>query len=363
MKIATIVGARPQFIKAALISAAINREAVSGGKIREVLINTGQHYDYNMSRKFFEELNISKPDYNLNVGSAPYASQMAKMMRRIESVLKRERPDAVLVYGDTNSTLAASLAASKLNIPLCHVEAGLRSYDKSMPEEINRLIVDNLSTILFCPTDRAVRNLKKEDIVKDVHAVGDIMYELAMKMEKAASKRSNILKRLKLKPKRYILATIHRQANTDTRSNLCSIVKAFCRITGIIVFPVHPRTQKMLKRFGLWQSLKKSKNIKMIPPVGYIDMICLEKNASKIITDSGGVQKEAYFFKIPCITIRDRTEWTETLNNGWNSIVGTSPDRIVAAVQKNVTGKPYLNYYGNGRTSAKIVNILKRIRV
>ena len=363
MKLVTIIGARPQFIKAALISERIRKSSGKSKKITEVLINTGQHYDYNMSKKFFEELDIPEPDYDLNVGSGPYARQMAKMMEGIEAVLKKEKPGAVMVYGDTNSTLAGALVAAKLNIKLCHVEAGLRSYDKSMPEEINRLITDNLSAVLFCPTERAAKNLRKENIRKGVYDVGDIMYELAMKMEKAASERSDILKKLGIRPNGYILATVHRQASTDIRSNLRSIVTAFCRIKSILVFPVHPRTQKMLKRFGLLQALKKVKNIKIMPPVGYIDMICLEKNAAKIITDSGGVQKEAYFFKVPCITLRNRTEWAETLNNSWNCIVGTDTDKIVEAAQKSMSKRPYLNYYGNGRTSERIVNILKRMKV
>jgi len=362
MKIATIIGARPQFIKAALLSERIRKDKSGDKKITEILINTGQHYDYNMSKMFFEELNIPKPDYNLNVRAGPYASQMAKMMQGIEAIVKKEKPDAILVYGDTNSTLAGSLVAVMLNIPLYHIEAGLRSYDKSMPEEINRLIADNLSTLLFCPTDRAVKNLRKENIRKGVYLVGDIMYELAMKTEKAASKESDILRRFKIRPKKYILATVHRQASTDIKSNLRSIVKAFCRMRNVVVFPVHPRTQKMLKKFGLWKLLKKSKNVKIIPPIGYIDMICIEKNASKIITDSGGVQKEAYFFKVPCITLRDNTEWAETLHGGWNSVVGTGADKIVKAVQRDVKEKPWLNYYGTGRTSGQILNILKKMK-
>lgn len=362
VRIATIVGARPQFIKAALISEKIRKNRSFSKKIKEVLINTGQHYDYNMSKKFFKELNIPSPDYNLNVGSVPHITQIAKMMKKIEIVLKKEKPDAVLLYGDTNSTLAGALVAARLNIPLCHVEAGLRSYDNTMPEEMNRVLTDRLSAILFCPTAQAVKNLKKENIEKGVYLVGDIMYELALKMSGIAPKNSDILKELNLKPRRYILATVHREANTDIRSNLHSIVNAFLSIKDTIVFPVHPRTNKMLKALNLWQRLKKSKNIKIIPPVGYIDMICLEKNASKIITDSGGVQKEAYFFKVPCITLRDRTEWTETLKNGWNILVGTDADRIVAASGKKNLDRPHPGYYGNGRTSESIVNILSKER-
>lgn len=362
MKIATVVGARPQFIKAALLSEAMRKKYNGYRRIREVLVNTGQHYDYNMSKKFFNELNIPQPAYNLRVGSGSKVTQITLMMQRIGNVLKKEKPDAVLVYGDTNSTLAGALVAGRLHIPLCHVEAGLRSYDKSMPEEMNRVLTDHLSTVLFCPTRQAVKNLKKENISKGVYNVGDIMYELALKMSAIASKKSNILKRADLKRRQYILATVHRESNTDIKQNLSSIVNAFCRIKDTIVFPVHPRTKKMLKAFNLWRQLEGAKNIKMISPIGYIDMIYLEKNSSKIITDSGGVQKESHFFKVPCITLRDRTEWLETLSNGWNILAGTDTAKIIKACRGNRMVGPHSNYYGDGRTSEKIIKILSKER-
>jgi len=360
MKIATIIGARPQFIKAALLSGNIKKDRSGLVRIREVFINTGQHYDYNMSKKFFEELNIPAPDYDLNIGSAPRAAQIAGMMKKIEAVLKKEKPEAVLVYGDTNSTLAGALVASSLNIPLCHIEAGLRSYDLSMPEESNRVITDRLSKMLFCPTLEAVKNLKKESIIKGVYMVGDIMYELARKTAKIASARSSILSLLGIVPKRYTLATVHRQANTDIRQNLKSIIDAFQMIDDVIVFPVHPRTEKMLKRFGLWSTVKKMKNVKMIPPVGYVDMICLEKNAAAILTDSGGVQKEAYFFKVPCITLRDNTEWVETVKSGWNTLAGADTVKIIRAYKRLKARKAHPDYYGDGNTSKRIIGILKK---
>lgn len=358
MKIVTIIGARPQFIKAALISGNIRNNRDYRKRIKEVLVNTGQHYDYNMSKSFFNELDIPRPAYDLNVGSAPHVAQVAAMMLGIDGILKKEKPDAVLVYGDTNSTLAGALTAARSKIPVYHVEAGLRSYDKSMPEETNRVLTDHVSSILFCPTRQAVENLEKENIREGVYNVGDIMYELAIDMSKTASKRSGIMKRLGLKKKGYILATIHRESNTDIKSNLSSIAAALRRIDTDIVFPVHPRTKKMLKAFGLLKKLETGKRIKIIPPVGYLDMICLENNARKIITDSGGVQKEAFFFRVPCITLRENSEWTETLNNGWNRLVGTDAGKIVAAAQKKYALGPHPAYYGNGSTSDKIINII-----
>lgn len=359
MKIATVIGARPQFIKAALVYEALRIDTDSKLKIKEILIHTGQHYDYNMSKKFFEELDIRRPDYNLSVGSAPYVRQITKMMQKLEVVLKKERPDIVMVYGDTNSTLAGALAGAGVHIPVCHVEAGLRSYDKSMPEEINRVLTDHLSSILFCPTKGAVNNLHKENIKKGIYFVGDIMYELAVKAIKVAQKKSRILKGLKLEPKKYILATVHRQANTDIKANLQSIVNAFGKIKTSVIFPVHPRTEKMLKKFGLFNVLTNQKNVIAIKPVGYLDMISLECNAAKIITDSGGVQKEAYFFKIPCLTLRNETEWVETLENKWNILVGANARKIATEANNDRRPGKYLNYYGNGDTSRKIVNILR----
>ena len=359
MKIVTVVGARPQFIKAALITEAIGRSKHLKPKIEEVLVNTGQHYDYNMSKVFFEDLNIRMPDYELNVNSPCSINQITRMMQKLKLVFKKEGPELVLVYGDTNSTLSGALAAKKLCIPICHIEAGLRSYDKSMPEEINRVLTDHISSLLFCPTKGAVRNLHKENINTGIHLVGDIMYELSVKVIKLAFVKSKILEVLGLKSKKYILATVHRESNTDIKSNLQSIIHAFGCIENNVVFPIHPRTRKMLIKYGLMASLTKKRNVKVVEPLGYMDMICLEKNAYKIITDSGGMQKESYFFKVPCLTLRDNTEWSETLNNRWNILVGTDPEKIIAEAHSNKSPKRYVHYYGDGNTSTKIIEVLK----
>jgi UDP-N-acetylglucosamine 2-epimerase (non-hydrolysing) len=359
MKIVTVVGARPQFIKAALITESIEKSKRLKPRIMEVLVNTGQHYDYNMSKKFFEELNIKMPDYELNINSPSSLNQLTRMIHKLKLVFKKEKPEFVMVYGDTNTTLAGALAANKLHIPICHIEAGLRSYDKSMPEEINRLLTDHISSLLFCPTMGAVRNLRKENIKTGIHLVGDIMYELSAKVIKLASSKSKILDVLGLKSRKYILATVHRESNTDVKSKLQSIIRAFGCIENDIVFPVHPRTRKMLIKYGLMDGLARARNVKVVEPLGYMNMICLEKNACKIITDSGGIQKESYFFKVPCLTLRDNTEWSETLNNRWNILVGTDPERIIAEAHNNKSPGRYVNYYGDGNTSTKIIEVLK----
>lgn len=354
MKIATIVGARPQFIKAALVS-----KAFKGGGIKEVLINTGQHYDYNMSKQFFLDLKMSDPAYDLGVGSMFPVEQTAAIMQKLAPVFARERPDMVLVYGDTNSTLAGAVTAARMKIPIAHVEAGLRSYDMCMPEEVNRVITDRLSTVLFCPTKGSVENLEKEGITQGVHEVGDIMYELAMEMAAVAEKRSKVLAEHGLEPGRYILATIHREANTDSAARLTSIVRGLCGIKGTVVLPLHPRTRKMLKKFSLDGKLERARNIRILDPVGYLDMISLEKSAKRVITDSGGVQKEAYFFKVPCITLRPGTEWTETLENGWNRLVDVDFRRIISEADARPPRGRYVNHYGDGKTADKIVKIMK----
>ena len=287
MKIASVVGARPNFIKLAPVSKELRKE------FDEVIIHTGQHYDYEMDRVFFDELGIPEPDYHLGVGSGSHGYQTGEMLKRVEEVLIKEKPDLVLVFGDTNSTLAGALAAVKLHIKVAHVEAGLRSYDKKMPEEINRVLTGHCSDLLFCPTETGVKNLKNEGIAKGVYLTGDVMVDALQESIKIAEKKSRILDELDLKPEEYFLATVHRAENTDDFSRLRSIVDAFCEIVHI-VFPCHPRTEKMLKKFDLWDRLQKS--VKVIKPVGYLDMLVLEKNARKNLTDSGGVQKEAYIY-------------------------------------------------------------------
>ena len=356
MRVVTVVGARPQFIKMAPVSREFERV---GGD--EIIIHTGQHYDYEMDEVFFEQLKIREPDYYLGVGSGSHGYQTGEMLKRIEEVLMREKPDLVLVYGDTNSTLAGALAAVKLHIKVAHVEAGLRSFDKRMPEEVNRVLTDHVSDYLFAPTETAVKNLYNEGIRKGVYLTGDVMYDALLYNIKIARKNSKILKELGLKPKEYLLATVHRAENTDNKENLKSIIEAFVESEELIVFPVHPRTQKYLKAYGLMDKIKTAENVILTPPVGYFDMLVLEENARKILTDSGGVQKEAYFLKVPCITLRERTEWIETIEDGWNILVGANKEKILKAIKKvEPNGKTYTYKFGEGKASEKIVKILVR---
>ena len=354
MKIVTVVGARPQFIKAALVTRAMKKAGIT-----EVLVNTGQHYDYNMSKKLFEDLEMEAPAYDLGIGSMKQVEQVAAMMDKLAPIVAKEKPDMVLVYGDTNSTLAGALVAAKMKIRLAHVEAGLRSFDRNMQEEINRVITDRVSSQLFCPTVTAVENLRKEGMTEGVYNTGDIMYELAVSMAAIAAKKSSVLNKINVRSGKYVLVTVHRAANTDAPPRLASIVRGLCGIKDTVVFPVHPRTRKMLEKFGFLEKLERNKNVKVIEPVGYLDMINLEKNARKIVTDSGGVQKEAYFFKVPCITLRDRTEWTETLENGWNRLVDVDFKRIITETAAGSLSRKHNNHYGNGDTGEKIAKLLK----
>jgi len=377
MKIVTIVGARPQFIKAAAVSRAIlsfNRGRPRGGeKIREIFVHTGQHYDYLMDKVFFEELELPKPDYHLGVGSGSHAKQTGRMLERIESILQKENPKVILVHGDTNSTLAGALAAAKLNIPVAHVEAGLRSYNQAMPEEVNRLLTDHLSTFLFCPTDQAVRNLSKEGIKNGerriVKEVGDVMYDSIFYYSKLAEEKSTILKDLnlyfstpnsELRTQNYYLATLHRAENTNDRRRLESILNALDEIgrKTPVILPLHPRTKKIMKVYRLFS---KFRNVQFIEPVSYFGMLQLEKNAKVILTDSGGVQKEAYWMRVPCFTLRDETEWVETVKSGWNRLLGTEAKRIVKEVKRVETqrvSKKRKEIFGDGRASRRIIQIL-----
>jgi UDP-N-acetylglucosamine 2-epimerase len=363
MKIVTILGARPQFIKAAPVSKAIrdHNEKEEDPRITEVLMHTGQHYDHGMSQIFFDELDISEPDLNLGVGSGPHGWQTGQMLVRIEEVLLAEKPDFVVVYGDTNSTLAGALAAVKLRIPVAHVEAGLRSFNREMPEEHNRVLADHCSDLLFCPTQMAVDNLAREGIATGVHLVGDTMYDAVLQCAAIAQKRSTILEDLDLEPKTYLLTTIHRPYNTDIPENLRNIFQAFAEIGENIVFPVHPRTSKKIAALesSFSQELVPG-NTKIIEPVGYLDMLVLEENARLILTDSGGMQKEAYFFGVPCITLRPETEWLETVEAGWNVLGGSDTGSILAAYEllrgSSPGNRPTL--YGDGRASLKILKYL-----
>jgi len=392
MKIVTIVGARPQFIKAAAISRSIQEfnkrsktRLYEKRRIQEILVHTGQHYDYLMDKVFFEELELPRPDYHLGVGSGSHAKQTGMMLEHIEVVLEKEEPKIVVVYGDTNSTLAGALAAAKLKIPVAHVEAGLRSYVRTMPEEINRLLTDHLSTLLFCPTTQSVRNLLKEGIknggARVVKKVGDVMYDSILYYSKLAEEKSSILKDLglltvktrtsKLITHNYYLATLHRSENTDDPKKLKSIFGALNEIgektsarlrrpDEPVILPLHPRTKKMMKVYHLFS---KFKNIKFIEPVSYLDMLQLEKNAKAILTDSGGVQKEAYWLRVPCITLRDETEWIETVKTGWNVLVGTGTRKILRGLkylERKTPSRKGMDLSGDGKAAEKIIQVLVR---
>ena len=360
IKIATIVGARPQFIKAAAISRAItkhNKVKTDGFcPIDEIILHTGQHYDYEMSAVFFKELGLPDPAYHLSVGSGNHGFQTGMVMQKLEDRLMKIKPDLVIVYGDTNSTLAGGLTAAKLKIPVAHIEAGLRSFNRNMAEEINRVLTDHISSWLFCPSELAVQNLASEGIHNGVFMVGDVMYDVCLWHQQRVNKHHNLLLEFGLRPGRYALATIHRAENTDDYERLSSIFKGLQQVVSEgtqVVLPLHPRTKKMLKSFSLTYQ-----NIKTIPPVSYEEMLCLEQNAKAILTDSGGIQKEAYWLKVPCVTLRDETEWVETLETGWNIIAGVEPDLIAETVKREVPNGNHPKLYGDGDTADKIIQTL-----
>jgi UDP-GlcNAc3NAcA epimerase len=358
MKLATIVGARPQFIKAATVS----RQLRTDPEFTEVLIHTGQHFDPEMSEIFFTELMIPEPDYNFGIGSGLHGAQTGRMLEAIEATLLEVRPEMVLVYGDTNSTLAGALAAAKLHIPIGHVEAGLRSFNRRMPEEINRVVTDHLAALLFAPTEVAVGNLLKEGIDRSrIHQVGDVMYDAALHYAAAAAGRRALLHRLTLSPKSYVLATIHRAENTDDHARLRAILTGLAAVASEcpVVLPLHPRTCSMLGGSDVLARLPAA--CRVIDPVGYLDMVVLEMNARLIATDSGGVQKEAFFYRVPCVTLRTETEWTELVDLGWNLIVPPESAAAVAAgVRAGLTRPPGREAmpYGDGTAAQRIVGIL-----
>lgn len=356
MKMITVVGARPQFIKAAALSRTLKQYP----KIKELIIHTGQHFDVNMSEVFFEEMEIPNPNYQLAVSGGKHGEMTGQMLQQIESILITEKPDLVLVYGDTNSTLSGSLAASKLHIPIAHVEAGLRSFNMQMPEEINRILTDRLSKYLYSPTEHAVKNLEKEGFLHfgaDIIRTGDIMYDAAQYYSQKKYSRVSQVEKLKLN--KYILCTIHRAENTDNPEQLENIFKALEEISTQtqIVFPIHPRTKKILQKSGL-----KTRNIEIIDPVGYLDMLNLISHCDLIMTDSGGLQKEAYFFNKKCLTLRDQTEWLELVEVGQNTLVGTETDKIISAFKKtkNQDTNWKKNIYGDGHTSNQILDHLTK---
>ena len=347
-KVVAIVGARPQFIKCAAVSRVLRAH------VDEVLIHTGQHYDWNMSEAFFQDLAIPAPAYNLGVGSGSHGEQTAKMLQGIETVLLDEKPLGVVVYGDTNSTLAGALAASKLRFRTGHVEAGLRSFNRDMPEEINRILTDHTCDVLFAPSHVAMQNLDREGLSSRAYLTGDVMYDVLLQSMPEAEERSQILSRSGLESKSYYLATLHRPYTVDDPHILGEVIRAFGRLDRPVVFPVHPRTRKMIDTLGLVE-----RNTVLMDPLRYLDFLMLEKHARKILTDSGGIQKEAYFLGIPCITLRPETEWVETVEAGWNTLVPTRrTEEILEAVGSRAEGCPQRNAYGDGTASSKIVSCI-----
>jgi UDP-GlcNAc3NAcA epimerase len=349
VKIVSVVGARPQFVKLGPMSRALRRRHI------EVIVNTGQHYDFEMSGAFLRDMDIPTPDHNLEVGSGSHAEQTGRMLMGLETVFIQERPDAVLVFGDTNSTIAGALAAAKLHVPVAHVEAGLRSYNRDMPEEINRVLTDHLSAWLFCPTQTAQRNLAREGITSGVSLVGDVMLDAVLHFGGKADA-TGILEQHGLERGRYLLATIHRASNTDSIDALAALLAAFAAIDEPIAFPVHPRTRRALEAAHLTLSA----NVRPMDPVGYLEMLALEKHARMVLTDSGGVQKEAFFFGVPCVTLRTETEWTELVEAGWNRVVGLDLERIVDTVRRWMPQGPRPDLFGEGNASEQIAALLER---
>jgi UDP-GlcNAc3NAcA epimerase len=351
MKVLTIIGARPQFIKAWPTSAALRAAGAE-----EYVVHTGQHYDDQMSGQFFAELGLAAPAVNLGVGSGPHGAQTGKMLEAIEQQITAQRPDWVLVYGDTNSTLAGALAASKLQVPIAHVEAGLRSFNRRMPEEINRVLTDHLSARLFCPSGVAVASLAKEGITAGVHVVGDVMYDALLHFSVIATTQSRRLQTLGLPAGGYYLATVHRAENTDDPARLRALLTTLGELGAPVVLPLHPRTRATLAGAG---DLSPAKALHLIEPVGYLDMLALTRQARAVLTDSGGLQKESYWLGVRCITLREETEWVETLEGGWNQVTGTDPARIRAALGLKPT-EPRKPHYGDGGAATRIVRELMR---
>jgi len=358
IKIAEIVGARPQFIKAGVVSRALRTHS----DVRDVLIHTGQHYDENMSQVFFDELDIPRPDYNLGIGSGPHGQQTGRMLEHLEALLCEEKPDWVIVFGDTNSTLAGALSASKLQIPVAHVEAGLRSFNRRMPEEINRVLVDHTSDLLFAPTHTAERNLVNEGIPSQrIHVVGDVMFDGALHYGAKAEAQSQILRRLHLSTSDYVLATVHRAENTDDADRLTAIWSGLQELSREIrvVLPLHPRTRKLLSQHSVLSTT--DTRFTVCEPVGYLDMVMLEKNARLIVTDSGGVQKEAFFHKVPCVTLREETEWVELVELGWNRLIVPNNARTIANGCRQALGSQpgrISSPFGDGSSAQKMVRSL-----
>jgi UDP-N-acetylglucosamine 2-epimerase (non-hydrolysing)/UDP-GlcNAc3NAcA epimerase len=352
IRITTVIGNRPQFIKAAAVSRRIREDH------EETLVHTGQHYDDEMSRIFFEELGIPAPDHQLGVGSGSNTAQTARIMSAVEPLLEEQRPDLVLVYGDTNSTLAGALTAAQARVPVAHVEAGMRSFDRSMPEELNRVLTDHASDLLFCSTVTAVGNLEREAAVGAVHLVGDVMADVSLAFAPIAAERSRALTDLRVEPGEYLLVTAHRAGNVDDPERLERLVALIERLPGDVVFPLHPRTGKRLDEAGLRERLEAAEGLRLVPPLGYLDFLELTRNARAVLTDSGGVQKEAFLLETPCITLRDTTEWVETVVAGWNVLVDLDADAAIAALDQPVPTGERPDLYGGGEAAARIRDVL-----
>ena len=344
MKVLSVVGARPQFIKCAPVSRELRKVH------EEILVHTGQHYDYLLSEVFFRDLGIPAPDYHLDIGSGSHGVQTGRMLAAIEEVIAKEEPEIVLVYGDTNSTLAGALAAAKMHVPVAHVEAGLRSFDRRMPEEVNRVLTDHASDLLFCPTETAVANLAAEGITRGVHLTGDVMVDALQENLALAKERATV----DLPATGYFLATVHRASNTDDPVALRAIMAAFALLEAPVIFPAHPRTRKKFAEYGIAPAA----NVSVVEPLPYFDMLAALAGARAVLTDSGGVQKEAYILKVPCVTLRENTEWVETLEDGWNVLVGADADRIVAEAERGGGGR-HSARFGDGHAAARIAAIIR----
>lgn len=357
VKFLTIIGARPQFIKAAPLSVELRKQH------EEVLVHTGQHYDANMSAVFFDELGIPKPDYNLGIGGGTHGEQTGRMLEAVEKVMMETSPDVVIVYGDTNSTVAGALAAAKLHIPVAHVEAGLRSFNRDMPEEINRIVADHLSTWCFCPSDVSVQQLAKEGVSHNVVNVGDIMADSVRLFALKARLQSHVLETIGVEARHFVLATCHRPVNTDSEENLKTILDAFAAMPLPVVLPLHPRTKGAICRYGLMDWLLAQKNVCISEPLGYLDMLQLQQNAALVATDSGGVQKEAYYCNTPCLTLRNETEWVETVKIGWNTLCQIDKGSIISKTVEILSKdgeREHPDIYGDGFASRRIVEVLSR---
>ena len=347
-RVLSVVGNRPQFVKSAPLSEALRNEGIA-----EVVLHTGQHYDRELSAVFFEDMGLAEPAYRLDAGSGTHAAQTARMLPGIERAILAEAPDAVVVYGDTNSTLAGALAAAKVQVPVAHVEAGLRSFDRTMPEELNRIVVDRLSDLLLCPTDLAVANLRREGTTAGVHQIGDVMYDASIRLAPIARERSAALAAADVEPGGYVLLTLHREANVRP-GPLRAVAEALTRLDEPVVFPAHPRTRAALAAAGV----ELPDRVRLLSPVGYLDFAALASQARVVATDSGGVQKEAYWYRVPCVTLRDSTEWPETVEAGWNTLTGTDSDRVAAALRAAPRPDAHPPLYGDGRASERAARLL-----